>query len=65
MIVRPRGIRDDQGDETPLLGGEAGTLIYPDDIAFYTDEERDEWRQEIRDKVARKRPCGFAPWDKP
>jgi hypothetical protein len=57
-----RGVRDDTGDEVPVLGGECGSLIYPDDIAFFTDEEREEWRRELQEKVARKRPVGFAPW---
>ena len=57
-----RGVRDDQDDELPILGGQCDGLLYPEDVAFFTDEERDEWRAEIRRKVARKKPAGFAPW---
>lgn len=42
--------------------GEAGSLIYPDDVAFFTDEERDQWRDEIRERQARRKPCGFTAW---
>lgn len=57
-----RAVRDDQDDELPILGGQCDGLIYPEDVAIWSDEERDAWRAEIALKVARKRPAGFAPW---
>lgn len=55
-------IRDDQDDEVPVVGGHCDGLLYPEDVAFFTDEEREAWRAEIAAKVARRRPAGFAPW---
>lgn len=57
-----RGVRDDEGDELGTIGGQCDGLLYPEDVAFFTDEEREAWREEIRRKIARKRPLGFAPW---
>lgn len=57
-----RGVRDDQNDEVPMLGGACDALIYPEDVAFFTDEERETWRAEIAARMARRRPAGFAPW---
>jgi hypothetical protein len=43
-------------------GGACDALIYPEDVAFFTDEERETWRAEIAAKMARRRPAGFAAW---
>ena len=53
-----RSIRDDQDDELPVVGGQCDGLLYPEDVAFFTDEEREAWREEIRRKMARKKPQG-------
>lgn len=63
-----RGPRGDDLDDWlstyggSMLSGQCDALIYPEDVALWTDEEREAWREEIREKVARKRPAGFAPW---
>jgi hypothetical protein len=57
-----RGVRDDEGDELSPIGGQCDALIYPEDVAFWSDEEREAWREEIAAKVARRKPLGFAPW---
>lgn len=57
-----RGDWDEPEYELHQTVGEASTMIYPDDIAFFSDEERDQWRDEIRARQERKRPVGFTAW---
>lgn len=45
-----------------VIHGEIASMLYPDDVAMMDDAEVAAWRREIAEKVARKRPCGFAPW---
>lgn len=60
-----RGVRDDEGDEVPLVGGHADGLLYPDDLTLQSESDLGEWRSEIAERVARRRPAGFAPWPVP
>lgn len=53
---------DDLDPQPPLLGGHADAILYPDDITMLTEYEQDEWRAELADRQARRRPPGFAPW---
>lgn len=61
MIVnRPRN------DEVEFAGMDTFHLLQTGHASFCGDELSDaEWRQhrkERRERAARKRPCGFAPW---
>lgn len=47
------------GDELPLIGGHADGLHHPYEL---TDDEAAELVEEQKRALARKRPCGFAPW---
>lgn len=47
-----------------IVGGSCDALIYPEDVAFWSDEEREAWREEIAARMERKRPAGFqADWE--
>lgn len=56
------GVRDDLDDELPIIGGSIAAHLFPDDLTLSTDAELAEWKQEIADAQARKRPAGFAAW---
>ena len=60
--MKIHGVRDDIGDELPIVGGQCDGLLYSDDVAFNTQEELDAWRAEIAKKVACRKPAGFAKW---
>ncbi len=50
------------GYELEQTMGGASSIVYPDEVAMLTEEERDEWRAELRAKEARRRPPGFTAW---
>lgn len=70
-MSRPRGLprSDDLDDFHAIYGGvlvpgSIESQLYPDDVSMQTDEELEAWRDEIRARIAKKKPCGFAPWPK-
>lgn len=58
MIVR-RNRDHDYGDELPMVGGHADAIAHPWDLL---EDDCQRLEAELRERLARKRPPGFAPW---
>lgn len=59
MRIRPRGDELETGMDVPRMIGIADSAAHPWD---WDDETAQELADELAERLARKKPLGFAPW---